>query len=162
MPHDIILLVDIYWRDLAFITRNLMGSCIYDKISWISHPKCQLFIGQEIYEDSFIFHVIYFNKIKGIPREIKLYCLRKNEVRGFQGRLNYIARFISQLTTICDPIFQLLRKKNHGTSNEECKEAFNKIKQYLHNLPLLIPSISGRPLILYVILIEVVMECALG
>jgi hypothetical protein len=40
-----------------------MGSCIYDKISWISHPKCQLFIGQEIYEGSFIFHVIYFNFI---------------------------------------------------------------------------------------------------
>jgi hypothetical protein len=63
MSHDIILLVDIYWRDLAFMTRYLMRSCIYDKISWISHPKCQLFIGQKIYEDSFIFHVIYFNFI---------------------------------------------------------------------------------------------------
>jgi len=63
MPHGIILLVDIYWRDLAFMTRYLMRSCIYDKISWISHPKCQLFIGQEIYEGSFIFHVIYFNFI---------------------------------------------------------------------------------------------------
>jgi hypothetical protein len=63
MPHDIILLVDIYWRNLAFMKRYLMGSCIYDKISWIPHPKCQLFIGQEIYEDSFIFHVIYFNFI---------------------------------------------------------------------------------------------------
>jgi hypothetical protein len=45
------------------MTRYLMGSCIYDKISWISHTKCQLFIGQEIYEGSFIFHVIYFNFI---------------------------------------------------------------------------------------------------
>jgi len=45
------------------MTRYLMGSCIYDKISWISHPKCQLFIGQEIYEGLFIFHVIYFNFI---------------------------------------------------------------------------------------------------
>jgi hypothetical protein len=86
----------------------------------------------------------------------------EKEVRGFQGRLNYIARFISQLTTICEPIFQLLRKKNHGTWNEECKEAFNKIKQYLHNLPMFIPPISGRPLILYVILIETVMGYALG
>ena len=41
----------------------LTGSCIYDKIFWISHPKCQLFIGQEIYEGLFIFHVIYFNSI---------------------------------------------------------------------------------------------------
>ena len=32
----------------------------------------------------------------------------QNEVRGFLGRLNYIARFISQLTEKCDPIFRLL------------------------------------------------------
>ena len=30
----------------------------------------------------------------------------EKEVRGFLGRLNYIARFISQLTTTCDPIFR--------------------------------------------------------
>ena len=34
----------------------------------------------------------------------------KKEVRGFRGRLNYIARFISQLTATCEPIFKLLRK----------------------------------------------------
>jgi len=36
------------------------GSCIYDKMSWISYLKCHLFIDQEIYEGSFIFPVIYF------------------------------------------------------------------------------------------------------
>ena len=29
----------------------------------------------------------------------------QKEVRGFLGRLNYIARFIAQLTNQCDPIF---------------------------------------------------------
>jgi hypothetical protein len=29
----------------------------------------------------------------------------KKDVIRFLGRLNYIARFISQLTTTCDPIF---------------------------------------------------------
>lgn len=32
----------------------------------------------------------------------------EKEVRGFLGRLNYIARFVSQLTTTCEPIFKLL------------------------------------------------------
>jgi hypothetical protein len=73
----------------------------------------------------------------------------EKEVRGFLGRLNYIARFIAQLTTTCEPIFRLLRKKNHGTWNEECEVAFNKIKHYLQSPPLLVPPISGRPLILY-------------
>jgi len=34
----------------------------------------------------------------------------QKEVRSFLGRLNYISRFISQLTDKCDPIFRLLRK----------------------------------------------------
>ena len=34
----------------------------------------------------------------------------EKEVRGFLGRLNYIARFISHLTATCEPIFKLLKK----------------------------------------------------
>jgi len=39
----------------------------------------------------------------------------EKEVRGFLGRLNYIARFVAQLTTTCEPIFRLLRKTNPRT-----------------------------------------------
>ena len=86
----------------------------------------------------------------------------ENEVRGFLGRLNYITRFIAQLTTTCEPIFRLLRKKNPRTWNEECEEAFNKIKHYLQSPPLLVPPISGRPLILYLTVTEIAMGCLLG
>jgi hypothetical protein len=34
--------------------------------------------------------------------------------------INYIAQFISQLTTTCEPIFWLLSKKNLGNWNKEC------------------------------------------
>ena len=34
----------------------------------------------------------------------------QKEVRGFLGRLNYIARFIANLTSTCEPIFKLLRR----------------------------------------------------
>ena len=34
----------------------------------------------------------------------------EKQVRGFLGRLNYIVRFISQLTATCEPLFKLLRK----------------------------------------------------
>ena len=34
----------------------------------------------------------------------------EKQVRGFLGRLNYITRFISQLTATCEPLFRLLRK----------------------------------------------------
>jgi hypothetical protein len=86
----------------------------------------------------------------------------EKEVRGFLGRLNYIARFIAQLTTTCEPICRLLRKKNPRTWNEECEEAFNKIKHYLQSPPLLVPPVSGRPLILYLTVTETAMGCVLG
>ena len=86
----------------------------------------------------------------------------EKEVRGFLGRLNYIARFISQLTTTCEPIFRLLRKKNPGTWDKDCQEAFDKIKQYLQNPPLLVPPVPGRPLILYLTVTEAAMGCVLG
>jgi len=63
-------------------------------------------------------------------------CTEK-EVRGFLGRLNYIARFISQLTATCEPIFQLLRKSQVVKCNEDCQVAFDKIKQYLREPPIL-------------------------
>ena len=34
----------------------------------------------------------------------------EKQVRGFLGRLNYISRFISHMTTTCAPIFKLLQK----------------------------------------------------
>ena len=42
------------------------------------------------------------------------------KVRSFMGRLNYVARFISQMTAKCDPIFKMLRKHNSGEWDEEC------------------------------------------
>ena len=95
-------------------------------------------------------------------RAIRSMPAPKTEKDKILGRLNYIARFISQLTMTCDPIFRLLRKKNHGIWNKECEEAFKKIKQYLLNPPLLIPPVLERPLILYLTVTETTMGCILN
>jgi len=88
-------------------------------------------------------------------------CTEK-EVRGFLGRLNYIARFISQLTSTCEPIFKLLRKNQTVEWNEYCQEAFDKIKQYLQEPPILRPSVPGMPLILYLTVLDGSMGYVLG
>ncbi|XP_039029195.1 LOW QUALITY PROTEIN: uncharacterized protein LOC120163293 [Hibiscus syriacus] len=86
----------------------------------------------------------------------------KKEVRGFLGRLNYISRFISQLTDKCDPVFKLLRKNNPEVWNEECQETLDIIKKYLSNPPILVSPIPDRPLILYLTVFENSMGCVLG
>ena len=78
------------------------------------------------------------------------------------GRLNYIARFISQMTAKCDPIFKMLRKHNSGEWDEECQVAFDKVKEYLTSPPVLVPPVQGRPLILYLTVHEKSMGCVLG
>ena len=73
----------------------------------------------------------------------------EKEIRSFLGRINYIARFIAQLTTTCEPLFKLLRKDVKIKWTKDCQKAFDKIKEYLLNPPILVPPTSGCPLILY-------------
>jgi hypothetical protein len=86
----------------------------------------------------------------------------EKEVHGFLGRLNYIARFISHLTATCEPIFKLLRKDQAIEWNEDCQEAFDKIKEYLQTPPILVPPVPGRPLIMYLTVLDESMGCVLG
>ena len=86
----------------------------------------------------------------------------EKEIRGFLGRLNYIARFISNLTHTCEPIFKLLRKDSPGEWDSKCQEAFDKVKNYLMNPPLLVPPTPGRPLILYLTVLHGSMGAMLG
>ncbi|XP_038996868.1 uncharacterized protein LOC120121584, partial [Hibiscus syriacus] len=88
--------------------------------------------------------------------------MTQKEVRGFLGRLNYIARFISQLTEKCDPIFRLLRKQNPGEWDDSCQECFDRIKSYLITAPVLMPPIPNKPLILYLTVFEKSMGCVLA
>ena len=86
----------------------------------------------------------------------------EKEVRGFLGRLNYIARFISHLTTTCEPIFKLLKKDQVVKWNDECQVAFDKIKEYLQEPPMLMPPVEGRPLIMYLTVSENSMGVCIG
>ena len=78
----------------------------------------------------------------------------KKEIRGFLGRLQYISRFITKLTSTCEPIFKLLRKNEPHEWNDECQKDFELIEEYFLHPPILIPSKHGKPLLLYLSIIE--------
>ncbi|XP_040950910.1 uncharacterized protein [Gossypium hirsutum] len=86
----------------------------------------------------------------------------QKEVRGFLKRLNFIAWFISQLTEKCDPIFRLIKKHNLGIWDDGCQKAFDKVKHYLSNPPVLTPPSPDRPLILYLTVFDNSMGCLRG
>ena len=78
------------------------------------------------------------------------------------GRKNYVARFISHLTSTCEPIFKLLKKDKVVEWNDDCQVAFDKIKEDLLEPPILMPPIEGRPLIMYLTVLDNSMGCVLG
>ncbi|PKI71983.1 hypothetical protein CRG98_007599 [Punica granatum] len=58
------------------------------------------------------------NKVKAIMELSSPSTVR--EVRSFLGRMNYIARFIANLTEKCQPLFHLLRKNAAFEWDDEC------------------------------------------
>ena len=76
----------------------------------------------------------------------------EKEIRGFQGRLQYISRFVAKLTSTCEPIFKLLTKNESHTWNDKCQKVFELIKEYLLT-PILVPPQHERPLLLYLSII---------
>ena len=87
------------------------------------------------------------NKIKAIV-EMKP-SRTENEILGFLGRIQYINWFVAQLTMKCEPFFRLLKKEVPNVWNEQCQEAFEKIKSYLMKPPILVPPVPEKPLLLY-------------
>ena len=69
------------------------------------------------------------------------------EVQSFTGRVATLNRFISKATDKCLPFFKTLKKAFAWT--EECETAFQELKHYLSNPPLLSPSKEDEDLFLY-------------
>ena len=69
------------------------------------------------------------------------------EVQSLTGRVAALNRFISKATDKCLPFFKTLKKAFAWT--EECEIAFQELKHYLSNPPLLSLSKEGEDLFFY-------------
>ncbi|CAM8887659.1 unnamed protein product [Rhodiola kirilowii] len=87
-------------------------------------------------------------KIKAIQEMPEPKSLK--ELRGLQGRLAYIRRFISNLAGRCQPFSHLMKKDAPFVWDDKCRKAFDNIKKYLSTAPVLGAPTIGKPLILYV------------
>ena len=86
------------------------------------------------------------------PRTIK-------EVQKLIGRIAALNRFISRVTNKCLPFFKTL--KQAFTWIDECEAAFQELRRYLSNPPLLNPSKEGESLQLYLVVSTMAVSAAL-
>ncbi|CAL9000002.1 unnamed protein product, partial [Prunus brigantina] len=81
----------------------------------------------------------------------------KKELQSLLGKINFLRRFISNSAGKIQPFSSLLRLKQEQTFKweEQHQQAFEEIKRYLSNPPVLSPPKRGRPLKLYISASEV-------
>ena len=66
------------------------------------------------------------------------------------------------MTATCELIFKLLKKYESGVWIDDFQRTFESIKEYMHEHPILLPPVEGRPLIMYLIVLDNFMGCILG
>ena len=72
------------------------------------------------------------------------------ELRSLQGHLTFIRWFISNLAGWCQPLNRLMKKDVPFVWDKACHNAFESIRKYLANPPILGAPMAGKPLILYI------------
>ena len=81
------------------------------------------------------------------PRTIK-------EVQSLAGRVAAFNHFISKATDRCKPFFKGLKAGKKLQWTPDCEEAFQELKGYLVNAPLLAKLELGEVLLLYLVIFE--------
>jgi ribonuclease HI len=74
------------------------------------------------------------------------------ELQSLLGKINFVRRFISNLSQKVLPFYPMLRVKNGQKFvwGDEQQKAFNEIKEYMKEPPLLVPPQLNKPFKLYV------------
>lgn len=74
--------------------------------------------------------------------------VNKDDVRRFDGFINYFRRFISNFTELALPLVYLLKKDVNFAWTRECDDAFNKFKNILVSKLILAYPDFTKPMIL--------------
>ena len=70
-------------------------------------------------------------------------------VQRLNGKVTALGRFISRSAERCLPFFKILKKANTFEWSEECVKAFEELKAYLGQPPLLCSPVQGETLYLF-------------
>ncbi|KAJ4790334.1 Pol-polyprotein [Rhynchospora pubera] len=83
------------------------------------------------------------------------------EVQELTGRIAALNRFIARSGEVCKPFFQTIKKTKKFEWTSQCQEAFEQIKTYISNPPIINRPTKGETLYLYVSASAVAVSAAL-
>jgi hypothetical protein len=77
----------------------------------------------------------------------------KKQLQSLLGKINFLRRFISNLSGKAQPFSPLLRLKKESTFTwgQDQQQAFDEIKSYLSKPPMLMPPIRNKFMKLYIL-----------
>ncbi|XP_052207976.1 uncharacterized protein LOC127811830 [Diospyros lotus] len=86
---------------------------------------------------------------------------KKKDVQSLTGQVTALSRFISKATDKCISFFNTLRKAQGFDWSEECELAFQQLKAYMGQAPLLSKPNDGEKLVVYLGVSEHALSAAL-
>src|SRR5438128_10905706 len=72
------------------------------------------------------------------------------DVQKLTGCMAALSRFVSRLEERVMPFYKLLKKQDKFQWTPEAQQAFDKLKEFLTNPPVLVPPMPEEPLLLYI------------
>ena len=79
---------------------------------------------------------------------------KTKEVQSLTRRVAALSRFISRATEKCLPFFDSLKGNKRFLWDDKCENGFRALKEYLSKLPMLSKPVDGKPLFLYLTVLE--------
>src|SRR5438105_9266787 len=83
------------------------------------------------------------------------------DIQKLTGCMAALSRFISRLGEWAMPFNKLLKKQDKFQWTPEAQEAFDKLKEFLTNPPVLVPPMPKEPLLLYIVATSHVVSTAI-
>ncbi|CAL2239171.1 unnamed protein product [Prunus armeniaca] len=129
----------------------LMFGILKDYRMRLNPAKCAFGVSS----GKFLGFMISQRGIKANPEKIKAIIdmetpKTQKDIQSLTGRVAALTRFISKATDKCVPFFKALKGgKHHITWTPECDQAFQNLKNYMSQAPLLSKPLPGEVLLLY-------------
>jgi len=83
------------------------------------------------------------------------------DVQKLTGCVATLGRFMSRSADKCDTFFKVLKRKTPFGWDEEAEKAFQKLKEYLGQLPRMVSPNLKEPLLLYLTMSDCVVSAVL-